>query len=78
MKLCKDCRWCQWPDTSVPLRRHYEGVCAHGSSVWQEPPSPVTGEESPVLHLRCYQARSLTLEKKLCGPDAQFWEAADP
>jgi hypothetical protein len=73
VKLCKDCKFIDWPDDGVE-RRTYAALCTHPSSHYQPPRNPVTGEGMTTRFLSCEHVRS-GLDKDYCGPEGRYWEA---
>jgi len=72
MKLCKDCRWIDFPGASHPK-------CQHPTSTTKAVTSPVTGKTTPGERLPCETTRAsayVRIFPNLCGPDAQHWEPA--
>ena len=68
MKLCEDCRWCQY-DRAVPRvsvcqnpRTHLPGVVDY-----------VTGQTGLPHPQQCNDARGDWRDSG-CGPDARYWE----
>ena len=72
MKLCKACRWIEWPDNDLE-RRAYEAICQHPTSILPGEPDLVTGVAEPTKQLACQTCRRLNVFD-LCGPDGRYWE----
>jgi hypothetical protein len=72
-RLCKDCRWIEWPDNNLEPRS-YEALCQHPTSVLPGEPDLVTGVAEPTKQLACQVVRRLTIYA-MCGPDGRYWAA---
>jgi hypothetical protein len=68
-KLCQDCRW------FIPGKHDIEwSTCGHPTSVYQSPPSVVTGRVFPPTKIPCESARAAFTGSSRCGQTAQHWE----
>jgi hypothetical protein len=77
MKLCKDCRWAKDTFPQAKLPHEFDWLCTHPTSVYRSRPNYVLGSCSEPGQMRCYVARVTAADQK-CGPEARYWEPADP
>ena len=73
-RLCRDCRWIEWPPWALGTpRRAYDAMCLHESSVMPRPADLVLGLPVPARRMSCAEARAWD---QGCGPEGKHWEAA--